>query len=149
MHIKLIQGKKMKKIIPLVFLSLFLVGCDFTTSKNPEDSWIKSVKGKTFADDEGISFIFDANGNCSIKITEDTSNDFWSELGKLAVESIQFTYIKAINKNRAVYSMKILFMTAYYGLKLDKNKLFMTIEEPAETPEDINWDELEYIASKK
>lgn len=139
----------MKKIIPLVFLSLFLVGCDFTTSKNPEDSWIKSVKGKTFADDEGISFIFDANGNCSIKITEDTSNDFWSELGKLAVESIQFTYIKAINKNRAVYSMKILFMTAYYGLKLDKNKLFMTIEEPAETPEDINWDELEYIASKK
>lgn len=142
-------GEKMKKIIPLVFLSLFLVGCDFTTSKNPEDSWIKSVKGKTFADDEGISFIFDANGNCSIKITEDTSNDFWSELGKLAVESIQFTYIKAINKNRAVYSMKILFMTAYYGLKLDKNKLFMTIEEPAETPEDINWDELEYIASKK
>ena len=139
----------MKKIIPLVFLSLFLVGCDFTTSKNPEDSWIKSVKGKTFADDEGISFIFDANGNCSIKITEDTSNDFWSELGKLAVEIIQFTYIKAINKNRAVYSMKILFMTAYYGLKLDKNKLFMTIEEPAETPEDINWDELEYIASKK
>lgn len=149
MHIKLIQGKKMKKIIYLIFLSLFLVSCDFTTSKNPETSWIKSVKGKTFADDEGISFIFDANGNCSIKITEDTSNDFWSELGKLAVESIQFTYIKAINKNRAVYSMKILFMTAYYGLKLDKNKLFMTIEEPAETPEDINWDELEYIASKK
>ena len=139
----------MNKVIPLIFLSLFLVSCDFTTSKNPETSWIKSVKGKTFADDEGISFIFDANGNCSIKITEDTSNDFWSELGKLAVESIQFTYIKAINKNRAVYSMKILFMTAYYGLKLDKNKLFMTIEEPAETPEDINWDELEYIASKK
>ena len=139
----------MKKIIPLIFLSLLLVSCDFTTSKNPETSWIKSVKGKTFADDEGISFIFDANGNCSIKITEDTSNDFWAELGKLAVESIQFTYIKAINKNRAVYSMKILFMTAYYGLKLDKNKLFMTIEEPAETPEDINWDELEYIASKK
>lgn len=149
MHMKLIQGEKMKKVIPLIFLSLFLVSCDFTTSKNPETSWIKSVKGKTFADDEGISFIFDANGNCSIKITEDTSNDFWSELGKLAVESIQFTYIKAINKNRAVYSMKILFMTAYYGLKLDKNKLFMTIEEPAETPEDINWDELEYIASKK
>ena len=141
--------EKMKKIIPLIFLSLLLVSCDFTTSKNPETSWIKSVKGKTFADDEGISFIFDANGNCSIKITEDTSNDFWAELGKLAVESIQFTYIKAINKNRAVYSMKILFMTAYYGLKLDKNKLFMTIEEPAETPEDINWDELEYIASKK
>ena len=141
--------EKMKKVIYLIFLSLFLVSCDFTTSKNPETSWIKSVKGKTFADDEGISFIFDANGNCSIKITEDTSNDFWSELGKLAVESIQFTYIKAINKNRAVYSMKILFMTAYYGLKLDKNKLFMTIEEPAETPEDINWDELEYIASKK
>ena len=149
MHIKLIQGEKMKKVIYLIFLSFFLVSCDFTTSKNPETSWIKSVKGKTFADDEGISFIFDANGNCSIKITEDTSNDFWSELGKLAVESIQFTYIKAINKNRAVYSMKILFMTAYYGLKLDKNKLFMTIEEPAETPEDINWDELEYIASKK
>ena len=141
--------EKMKKVIYLIFLSLFLVSCDFTTSKNPETSWIKSVKGKTFADDEGISFIFDANGNCSIKITEDTSNDFWSELGKLAVESIQFTYIKAINKNRAVYSMKILFMTAYYGLKLDKNKLFMTIEEPAEMPEDINWDELEYIASKK
>ena len=138
--------EKMKKVIYLIFLSLFLVSCDFTTSKNPETSWIKSVKGKTFADDEGISFIFDANGNCSIKITEDTSNDFWSELGKLAVESIQFTYIKAINKNRAVYSMKILFMTAYYGLKLDKNKLFMTIEEPAEMPEDINWDELEYIA---
>ena len=149
MHIKLIQGKKMKKIIPLVFLSLFLVGCDFTTSKNPEDSWIKSVKGKTFADDEGISFIFDANGNCSMKVTEDTSNDFWAELGKLAVENFQYIYVKAIDKNRAVYSLKILFMTAYYGLKLDKNKLFMTIEEPAETPEDINWDELEYIASKK
>lgn len=142
-------GEKMNKVIPLIFLSLFLVSCDFTTSKNPETSWIKSVKGKTFADDEGISFIFDANGNCSIKITEDTSNDFWSELGKLAVESIQFTYIKAIDKNRGIYSLKILFMTAYYGLKLDKNKLFMTIEEPAETPEDINWDELEYIASKK
>ena len=139
----------MKKIIYLIFLSLFLVSCDFTNSKNPEASWIKSIKGKTFADDEGISFIFDANGNCSIKITEDTSNDFWAELGKLAVESIQFTYIKAIDKNRGIYSLKILFMTAYYGLKLDKNKLFMTIEEPAETPEDINWDELEYIASKK
>ena len=149
MHIKLIQGEKMKKIIYLIFLSLFLVSCDFTNSKNPEASWIKSIKGKTFADDEGISFIFDANGNCSIKITEDTSNDFWAELGKLAVESIQFTYIKAIDKNRGIYSLKILFMTAYYGLKLDKNKLFMTIEEPAETPEDINWDELEYIASKK
>ena len=139
----------MKKIIYLIFLSLFLVSCDFTTSKNPETSWIKSVKGKTFADDERISLIFDANGNCSIKITEDTSNDFWAELGKLAVENFQYIYVKAIDKNRAVYSMKILFMTAYYGLKLDKNKLFMTIEEPAETPEDINWDELEYIASKK
>ena len=149
MHIKLIQGKKMKKIIYLIFLSLLLVSCDFTTSKNPETSWIKSVKGKTFADDEGISFIFDANGNCSIKITEDTSNNFWAEFGKLAVENFQYIYVKAIDKNRAVYSLKILFMTAYYGLKLDKNKLFMTIEEPAETPEDINWDELEYIASKK
>ena len=139
----------MKKVIYLIFLSLFLVSCDFTTSKNPETSWIKSVKGKTFTDGEGNNLIFDANGNCSIKITEDTSNDFWAELGKLAVESIQFTYIKAIDKNRGIYSLKILFMTAYYGLKLDKNKLFMTIEEPAETPEDINWDELEYIASKK
>ena len=139
----------MKKIIPLIFLSLFLVSCDFTTSKNLETSWIKSVKGKTFTDGEGISFIFDANGNCSIKITEDTSNNFWAELGKLAVENFQYIYVKAIDKNRAVYSLKILFMTAYYGLKLDKNKLFMTIEEPAETPEDINWDELEYIASKK
>lgn len=149
MHIKLIQGEKMKKIIPLVFLSLFLVGCDFTTSKNPEASWIKSVKGKTFIDEDGVYGIFDANGNCSIKITEDTSNNFWAELGKLAVENFQYIYVKAIDKNRAVYSLKILFMTAYYGLKLDKNKLFMTIEEPAETPEDINWDELEYIASKK
>ena len=118
MHIKLIQGKKMKKIIYLIFLSLFLVSCDFTNSKNPEASWIKSVKEKTFADDEGISFIFDANGNCSIKITEDTSNDFWKELGKLVAEGIfQFTYISAIDKNRAVYSMKILFMTSYFGLK--------------------------------
>ena len=149
MHIKLIQGEKMKKVIPLIFLSLFLVSCDFTTSKNPETSWIKSVKGKTFTDGEGNNLIFDANGNCSIKITEDTSNDFWAELGKLAVENFQYIYVKAIDKNRAVYSIKILFMTAYYGLKLDKNKLFMTIEEPAETPEDINWDELEYIASKK
>ena len=149
MHIKLIQGEKMKKVIYLIFLSLFLVSCDFTTSKNPEASWIKSVKGKTFTDGEGNNLIFDANGNCSIKITEDTSNDFWAELGKLAVENFQYIYVKAIDKNRAVYSLKILFMTAYYGLKLDKNKLFMTIEEPAETPEDINWDELEYIASKK
>jgi hypothetical protein len=150
MHIKLIQGKKMKKIIYLIFLSLFLVSCDFTTSKNPETSWIKSVKGKTFADNnEGVSLIFDANGNGSMKVTENTSNNLWAELGKLAVESIQFTYIRAINKNQAIYSIKILFITAYYGLKLDKNKLFMTIEEPAETPEDINWDELEYIASKK
>lgn len=148
MHIKLIQGEKMKKVIYLIFLSLFLVSCDFTTSKNPETSWIKSVKGKTFADDEGISFIFDANGNCSIKITEDTSNDFWSELGKLAVESIQFTYIKAIDKNRGIYSLKILFMTAYFGLKLDKNKLFMT--EAADTPEDVNWETIgeEYLTKK-
>ena len=56
--------------------------------------------------------IFDANGNCSIKITEDTSNDFWAELGKLAVENFQYIYVKAIDKNRAVYSLKILFMTA-------------------------------------
>ena len=130
-------GEKMNKVISLIFLSLFLVSCDFTTSKNPEDSWIKSVKGKTFADD-GISLIFDANGNCSIKITEDTSNDFWKELGKLVTEGIfQFTYISAIDKNRAVYSMKILFITAYFGLKLDKNKLFMTAEA-ADTPEDVN-----------
>ena len=142
--------EKMKKIIYLIFLSLFLVSCDFTTSKNPETSWIKSVKGKTFADNnEGVSLIFDANGNGSMKVTENTSNNLWAELGKLAVESFQYIYVKAIDKNRAVYSLKILFMTAYYGLKLDKNKLFMTIEEPAETPEDINWDELEYIASKK
>mgnify|MGYP004420299705 CR=1 FL=1 len=148
MHIKLIQGEKMNKVIPLIFLSLFLVSCDFTTSKNPETSWIKSVKGKTFADD-GISLIFDANGNCSIKITEDTSNDFWKELGKLAVESIQFTYIKAIDKNRAIYSLKILFMTAYFGLKLDKNKLFMT--EEANTPEDVNWETIgeEYLSKVK
>ena len=149
MHIKLIQGEKMNKVIPLIFLSLFLVSCDFTTSKNPEDSWIKSVKGKTFADD-GISLIFDANGNCSIKITEDTSNDFWKELGKLVTEGIfQFTYISAIDKNRAVYSMKILFITAYFGLKLDKNKLFMTAEA-ADTPEDVNWETIgeEYLTKK-
>ena len=146
MHIKLIQGEKMNKVIPLIFLSLFLVSCDFTTSKNPETSWIKSVKGKTFTDGEGNNLIFDANGNGSIKITEDTSNNFWAELGKLAVESIQFTYIKAIDKNRAIYSLKILFMTAYFGLKLDKNKLFIT--EAAETPEGVNWGKLEYLASK-
>ena len=136
----------MNKIIPLIFLSLFLVSCDFTTSKNPETSWIKSVKGKTFADNnEGISLIFDANGNGSLKITEDTSNDFWAELGKLAVESLQYTYVKAINKNQAVYSVKILFITAYFGLKLDKNKLFMT--EAADTPEDVNWETIgeEYL----
>ena len=138
----------MNKVISLIFLSLFLVSCDFTTSKNPEDSWIKSVKGKTFADD-GISLIFDANGNCSIKITEDTSNDFWKELGKLVAEGIfQFTYISAIDKNRAVYSMKILFMTSYFGLKLDKNKLFSTDE--ADTPEDVNWETIgeEYLTKK-
>ncbi len=144
-------GEKMNKVIPLIFLSLFLVSCDFTTSKNPETSWIKSVKGKTFANDkEGISFIFDANGNCSIKITEDTSNDFWKELGKLVTEGIfQFTYISAIDKNRAVYSMKILFITAYFGLKLDKNKLFMTAEA-ADTPEDVNWETIgeEYLTKK-
>ena len=141
-------GEKMNKIIPLIFLSLLLVGCDFTTSKNPETSWLKSVKGKTFADNnEGISLIFDANGNGSLKITEDTSNDFWAELGKLAVESFQYVYVKAINKNQAVYSVKILFVTVYCGLKLEKNKLFMT--EAADMPEDVNWDELEYVGSKK
>lgn len=141
--------EKMKKVIYLIFLSLFLVSCDFTTSKNPETSWIKSVKGKTFADDEGISFIFDANGNGSLKITEDTSNDFWAELGKLVAEGIfQFTYISAIDKNRAVYSMKILFMTSYFSLKLDKNKLFSTDE--ADTPEDVNWETIgeEYLTKK-
>ena len=149
MHIKLKKGEKMNKIIPLIFLSLLLVGCDFTTSKNPETSWLKSVKGKTFADNnEGISLIFDANGNGSLKITEDTSNDFWAELGKLAVESLQYTYVKAINKNQAVYSVKILFITAYFGLKLDKNKLFMT--EAADTPEDVNWETIgeEYLTKK-
>ena len=142
--------EKMKKIIYLIFLSLFLVSCDFTTSKNPETSWIKSVKGKTFTDGEGNNLIFDANGNCSIKITEDTSNDFWKELGKLVTEGIfQFTYISAIDKNRAVYSMKILFITAYFGLKLDKNKLFMTAEA-ADTPEDVNWETIgeEYLTKK-
>ena len=139
----------MNKIIPLIFLSLFLVSCDFTTSKNPETSWIKSVKGKTFADNiEGISLTLDANENGSLKITEDTSNDFWAELGKLAVESLQYTYVKAINKNQAVYSVKILFITAYFGLKLDKNKLFMT--EAADTPEDVNWETIgeEYLTKK-
>ena len=137
----------MKKIIPLIFLSLFLVSCDFTTSKNPEDSWIKSVKGKTFIDEEGVYGIFDANGNCSIKTTEDTSNDFWAELGKLAVESIQFTYIKAIDKNRAIYKYTILFMTMYTGLKLEKNKLYGA--EDFEAPDEVSWDKLEYIGSKK
>ena len=143
-------GEKMNKVIPLIFLSLFLVSCDFTTSKNPETSWIKSVKGKTFADNnEGVSLIFDANGNGSMKVTENTSNNLWAELGKLAVESIQFTYISAIDKNRAVYSMKILFMTSYFGLKLDKNKLFSTDE--ADTPEDVNWETIgeEYLSKVK
>lgn len=139
----------MNKIITLMFLSLFLVGCDFTTSKNPETSWIKSVKGKTFSDEEGVNLIFDANGNGSLKITEDTSNDFWMELGKLAVESIQFTYVKAIDKNRAVYSMKILFVNAYFGLKLEKNRLFMT--EEADTPDNVNWETIgeEYFTKIK
>ena len=143
-------GEKMNKIIPLIFLSLLLVGCDFTTSKNPETSWIKSVKGKTFADNnEGISLIFDANGNGSIKIDEDTSNDFWAELGKLVAEGLfQFTYVSAIDKNQAVYSVKILFMTSYFGLKLDKNRLFIT-EDGVDTPESVNWDKLEYVGSKK
>ena len=140
----------MNKVISLIFLSLLLVGCDFTTSKNPETSWIKSVKGKTFADNnEGISLIFDANGNGSLKVDGYTSNDFWAELAKLAVESLQYTYVKAINKNQAVYSVKILFITAYFGLKLDKNKLFMT-EEAADTPEDVNWETIgeEYLTKK-
>ena len=137
----------MKKIIPLIFLSLFLVSCDFTTSKNPETSWIKSVKGKTFADDEWISLIFDANGNCSLKIDGDTSNNAFAELIELAIESIQFTYIKAIDKNRAIYKYTILFMTVYIGLKLEKNKLYGT--EDFETPDEVIWDKLEYLASKK
>ena len=137
----------MNKVIPLIFLSLFLVSCDFTTSKNPEDSWIKSVKGETFTDGEGGYIIFDANGNGSLKIMGDTSNNVWAELGKLAVESFQYVYVKAINKNQAVYSVKILFVTVYCGLKLEKNKLFMT--EAADMPEDVNWDELEYVGSKK
>ncbi|WP_302272374.1 hypothetical protein [Brachyspira aalborgi] len=138
----------MNKVIPLIFLSLFLVSCDFTTSKNPETSWIKSVKGKTFADNnEGVSLIFDANGNGSMKVTEDTSNNLWAELGKLAVESIQFTYIKAIDKNRAIYKYTILFMTMYTGLKLEKNKLYGA--EDFETPDEVSWDKLEYIGSKK
>ena len=138
--------EKMKKIIYLIFLSLFLVSCDFTTSKNPEDSWIKSVKGKTFADD-GISLIFDANGNCSLKIDGDTSNNAFAELIELAIESIQFTYIKAIDKNRAIYKYTILFMTMYTGLKLEKNKLYGA--EDFETPDEVSWDKLEYLASKK
>lgn len=137
----------MNKIISLIFLSLFLVGCDFTTSKNPEDSWIKSVRGQTFTMEDGLYIIFDANGNCSMKITGDTSNDFWAELGKLAVENIQLTYIKAIDKNRAVYKYTILFMTMYIGLKLEKNKLYET--DDFETPDEINWNKLEYVASKK
>ena len=138
----------MKKVIPLIFLSLLLVGCDLTTSsKNPETSWIKSVKGKTFADDEGISLIFDANGNCSLKIDGDTSNNAFAELIELAIESIQFTYIKAIDKNRAIYKYTILFMTVYTGLKLEKNKLYGT--EDFETPDEVIWDKLEYLASKK
>lgn len=136
----------MNKVIHLIFLSLFLISCDFTTQKNPEDSWIKSVRGKTFSYEDGSALIiFDANGNGSLKITEDTSNDFWAEIGKLAVESIQLTYVKAIDKNRAVYSMKILFLTSYGGLKLEKNRLFMT--EEADTPEDVNWETIgeEYL----
>lgn len=137
----------MKKIIPLIFLSLFLVSCDFTNSKNPETSWIKSVKGKTFTDGEGNNLIFDANGNCSIKIDGDTSNNAFAELIELAIESIQFTYIKAIDKNRAIYKYTILFMTVYTGLKLEKNKLYGT--EDFETPDEVIWDKLEYLASKK
>ena len=84
-----------------------------------------------------------------MKITGDNSNDLLVEFEKFAAQSLQYTYVKAINKNRAIYSIKIFSIAAYFGLKLDKNKLFMTATEPAETPEDINWDELEYIASKK
>ena len=147
---KIKKGEKMNKVISLIFLSLLLVGCDFTTSKNPETSWLKSVKGKTFANNnEGINLIFDANGNGSLKVDGDTSNNVWAELGKLAVESLQYTYVKAIDKNRAIYSIKIFSIAAYFGLKLEKNKLFMTSTEPAKTPEDVNWDELEYIATKK
>ena len=152
MHIKLKKGEKMNKITPLIFLSLLLVGCDFTTSKNPETSWIKSVKGKTFSEDDGtnaISLIFDENGNYSLKITGDNSNDLLVEFEKFAAQSFQYIYVKAIDKNRAIYSIKIFSIAAYFGLKLEKNKLFMTATEPAETPEDVNWDELEYIASKK
>lgn len=138
----------MNKVIHLIFLSLFLISCDFTTQKNPETSWIKSVKGKTFSDGDGVNLIFDANGNCSLKITEDTSNDFWAELGKLAAESFQFVYVKAIDKNRAVYSMKILFINTYFGLKLEKNRLFMT--ESADTPEYVNWETIgeEYLTKR-
>ena len=110
----------MNKIITLIFLSLFLVSCDFTTSKNPEDSWIKSVRGQTFTDGEGGYIIFDANGNCSLKIDGDASNNAFAELIELAIESIQFTYVKAVDKNRAVYKYTILFMTMYTGLKLEK-----------------------------
>ena len=68
--------EKMKKIIYLIFLSLFLVSCDFTTSKNPEASWIKSVKGKTFADNnEGVSLISDANIQQSKLISKQKLNN--------------------------------------------------------------------------
>ena len=44
--------------------------------------------------------------------------------------------------------MKILFMTSYFSLKLDKNKLFSTDE--ADTPEDVNWETIgeEYLTKK-
>lgn len=139
----------MNKVISLIFLSLFLISCDFITSKNPEDSWIKSVRGKTFNDGEGGNFIFDSNGNGSLKITENDTNSMWESFAKLAVESFQFTYVKAIDKKRAVYSMKILFINSYVGLKLENNKLFMT-EATDKTPDDVDWNTLgdEYLTKK-
>ena len=38
-------------------------------------------------------------------------------------------------------------MTMYTGLKLEKNKLYGA--EDFETPDEVSWDKLEYIGSKK
>ena len=129
----------MKKLFLITFISIFFIGCLEPSQEKLDSNWVKAVKGKTFFSAlRGEYIIFDDAGNISIgNASEDEINAGDVIVGLLS-NMMKLEFFRSPEKNKAIYKIEILFMSAYTGFSTDGKKLYL--HDSVDIPDDMNWE---------
>ena len=129
----------MKKLFLILVLPIIFIGCFEPSQEKLDSSWVKSVKGKTFASPDATEFIiFDDAGNISVGNKDEDVSATEEVLGGLLLNLVTMEFFRSPDKNKAVYKIEFLFISMYAGFSTDGKKLYM--HEATEIPDDIDWE---------